>query len=203
MTTMENQLKCFYLDGSKQNASDMLRICIQDKSSYFEFNCKEDPLKQESLTDTKDTARINNISIQRGITDNLINNNIEGFTNKIFITDEGLGKSSIPEGECPEGYKKNIKTGECIQKCINCVYHENMKSRDFNESDPCFPEGVYNGITNEGYIKCTCGSENQYCSNDFINNEYTADGMMILGKKIIANVGVTGLIDNLFNIDQL
>ena len=201
MTTMEDQLECFYLDGSKQNASDMLRTCVQDQSSSFEFNCKEDALKQELPTDIKETTRINDISIQRGMIDNLIG--LEGFTGKIFITDEGLGKSSISEGECPEGYKKCPKTGKCIQKCINCVYHENMKSRDFNESDPCFPEGVYNGVTNEGYIKCTCGYNNQYCSNNFIKNEFTTDGMMISGQKIIANVGVTSFIDDLFNIDQL
>ena len=65
MTTMEKQLECFYLDGSKQNASDMLRECVQDQTSSFEFNCKEDALKQELSTDIKDTTRINDISIQR------------------------------------------------------------------------------------------------------------------------------------------
>ena len=78
-----------------------------------------------------------------------------------------------------------------------------MKSREFNEADPCFPEGTYNGITNEGYIKCTCGSNNQYCSDDFIKNVFTADGMMMSGQKIIMNVGKTNNIDELFNIDYL
>ena len=45
-----------------------------------------------------------------------------------------------------------------------------MKSQQFNEADPCFPEGTYNGITNEGYIKCTCGSNNQYCSTTLVND---------------------------------
>ena len=45
-----------------------------------------------------------------------------------------------------------------------------MKSREFNEADPCFPNGVYNGITNEGFIKCTCGKDNKYCSDDFTKN---------------------------------
>ena len=203
MTTMEDQLQCFYLDGSSQNASDMLRKCVQDKNSELDFNCKDDPMKQELFGEVKDTARMNNISIQRGITHNRL---VEGFTGKVFITDEGPGKTSIPEGQCPEGYSRSQETGKCIQKCIGCIYRYNMKSQQFNEADPCFPEGTYNGITNEGNIRCTCGSNNQYCSNSFISdvsNFFTANGMMILGKKIIANTGETNSIDILFSFDQL
>ena len=198
---MEDQLECFYLDGSKQNASDMLRTCVQDQSSSFEFNCKEDALKQELPTDIKETTRINDISIQRGMIDNLIG--LEGFTGKIFITDEGLGKSSIPHDKCPDGYSKCPTTGKCIQKCIGCVYTDNMKSREFNEGDPCFPEGTYNGVTNEGHIKCTCGFNNQYCSDNFIKKHFTADGMLMDGKKIIMNIGNTNFINELFHLDQL
>ena len=143
MTTMEDQLQCFYLDGSSQNASDMLRTCVQDKNSAYDFNCKEDPMKQELYNEVKDTARMNNISIQRGITNNRL---VEGFTGKVFITDEGPGKTSIPEGQCPEGYSRCQKTGKCIQKCAGCIYRDNMKSQQYNEADPCFPEGTYNGI---------------------------------------------------------
>ena len=160
-------------------------------------------MKQELFGEVKDTARMNNISIQRGITHNRL---VEGFTGKVFITDEGPGKTSIPEGQCPEGYSRSQETGKCIQKCIGCIYRDNMKSQQFNEADPCFPEGTYNGITNEGNIRCTCGSNNQYCSNSFIsdvNNFFTANGMMILGKKIIANTGETNSIDTLFSFDQL
>ena len=78
-----------------------------------------------------------------------------------------------------------------------------MKSQQYNEADPCFPEGSYNGITNEGYIKCTCGSNNQYCSDNFINNIFTADGMMVIGQKILTNTGQINDIDTLFNFDQL
>ena len=238
MTSREEQLKCFYLDSSLKPASNMLRKCVQDESSPYKFNCLDDPLRQEKYDDIKETARMNDIMIQRGIVDyrvsdfstpavtnnsvvnnsvvnnSVVNNSVvnkssigsgsvEGFTNNIFITDNGPGKSSVPEGQCPEGYSRCPKTGKCIQKCIGCVYRDNMKSREFNEADPCFPEGTYNGITNEGYIKCTCGSNNQYCSDDFIKNVFTADGMMMSGQKIIMNLGKTNNIDELFNIDYL
>ena len=231
MTSTE-QLNCFYLDSSLKPASDMLRKCVQDESSPYMFDCGSDPMSQEMPGDVKNTARMNDISIQRGITefhvsgfdgDNvvmrptvsensapklnpLININLtEGFQNKsnVFVTDNGPGKSSIPYGQCPEGYSRCQKTGKCIQKCIGCVYRDNMKSREFNEADPCFPEGTYNGITNEGYIKCTCGSQNQYCSDDFVKNIFTTDGMMMSGQKIIMNVGNTNSISELFNFDYL
>lgn len=231
MTSTE-QLNCFYLDSSLKPASDMLRKCVQDESSPYMFDCGTDPMRQENTGDVKNTARMNDISIQRGITefhvsgfdgDNvvmrpkvsennapklnpLININLkEGFQNKsnVFVTDNGPGKSSIPYGQCPEGYSRCQKTGKCIQKCIGCVYRDNMKSREFNEADPCFPEGTYNGITNEGYIKCTCGSQNQYCSDDSVKNIFTTDGMMMSGQKIIMNVGNTNSISELFNFDYL
>jgi hypothetical protein len=225
MTSMEEQMKCFYLDSSLKPASDMLRKCVQNKSSPYIFKCGDDPMRQETSWDLKDTARMNDISIQRGIVDyhvgdymnpqNRTSNNIkitdsklnfnsgtEGFTN-YFVTDNGPGKSSISYGQCPEGYTWCSKTGKCIQKCIGCVYRDNMKSREFNEADPCFPEGTYNGVTNEGYIKCTCGSSNQYCSDDFIKNIFTPDGMMIVGQKIVMNVGNPNSVDSLFNFDYL
>ena len=222
MTSMDQQQDCFYLDADFQPASDMLRKCVGDSTSPNLFNCDGDP--KDLLNNVKETARMNDISIQRGFSFyNVDNSNVnhfsndvitkksasspgmEGFQNSdnIFITDNGPGKSSIPDGECPEGYSRCEKTGKCIQKCISCVYRDNMKSRSFNEADPCFPEGTYNGVTNEGYVKCTCGSNNQYCSKDFIKNMYTTDGMMISGQKIIMNTGLTKTIDELFNFSYL
>ena len=225
MTSMEDQLRCFYLDSELKPASDMLRKCVGDNTSPYRFNCEEDPMKQVLPEDVKETARMNDIAIQRGFASyNVDNANIEikkptsnavndmnvmyqkeGFTNykNTFVTDNGLGESQIPTGECPEGYRRCPISGRCIQKCIGCVYRDNMKSREFNEADPCFPEGVYNGITNEGYIKCTCGKDNKYCSNEFTKNIFTADGMMMMGQKIIVNTGLTRNISDLFNFSQL
>jgi len=222
---MEEQSRCFYLDSEFQPASDMLRKCVGDNMSPYRFNCGDDPLRQELPEDVKETARMNDIAIQRGFSYyNVDNHNVntfsdkklkptndflgnfgyEGFQNKgMFITDNGLGESSVPNGQCPEGYSRDLNSGKCIQKCIGCVYRDNMKSREFNEADPCFPNGVYNGITNEGFIKCTCGRDNNYCSDDFIKNLFTTDGMMIKEQKIIMNTGITKSIDDLFNFDYL
>ena len=256
---MEEQKRCFYLDSSFQPASDMLRTCVGDKNTPYRFNCEEDPMGQVKPEDVKETARMNDISIQRGFsyynvdnhnvnnfqpvikksiqpiqpiqpnnvkqsiqpikTNNYLNQGMEGFQNQdnIFITDNGLGKSSVPDGQCPEGYSRD-DTGKCIQKCIGCVYRDNMKSREFNEADPCFPNGVYDGVTNNGDIKCTCGRDNKYCSEDFIKKVskpggftpggltpggFTPDGMLIVGQKIIMNTGPTKSIDDLFNFDYL
>lgn len=226
MTSMEEQTNCFYLDSELKPASDMLRQCVGDSNSPYRFNCEENPMKQVMPEEVKETARMNDIAIQRGFASynintidnsnyyvkknepmklNKLKGNTEGYMNyeDKFITDNGLGESQIPEGKCPEGYGKCPITGRCIQKCIGCIYRDNMRSQIFNKSDPCFPEGVYNGITNEGYIKCTCGNENKYCSEDFTKNIFTAEGMMKSGKKIILNTGLTNDINNLFNFGTL
>jgi len=234
MTSMEEQSRCFYLDSDYQPASDMLRKCVGDNTSPYRFSCGENPMRQELPEDVKETARMNDIAIQRGYSYyNVDNHNVnsfqdkkqftkkplktestestnssnfgyEGFQNsKPFITDNGPGESSVEKGECPEGYSLDLVSGKCMQKCIGCVYRDNMKSREFNEADPCFPNGVYDGISSEGFIKCTCGKDNKYCSNDFIKNIFTTDGMMISGPKIIMNTGLTKTIDDLFNFDYL
>lgn len=135
-------------------------------------------------------------------------NKKEGYQNyismdNIFPTDTGLGQLQLKKGECPVGYGKCPVTGRCIQQCIGCVYKDRMKSREFNEADPCFPEGVYDGIDNYGNIKCTCGKDNRYCSDEFTQNIFTADGMMMVGKKIIQNTGLTNYINDFFDIGQL
>lgn len=205
---------CKYLDSSKNPAINMLRECIQDNNS---LNCNENVMKVENLM--KDTTRIDNISLQRGIIDYNISgytsnifpqpkenisifNNIEGFTNskKRYIPDT-IGEFTIQAGEkCPDGYDYNKDTGECIQRCIHCKYKDSMKlkSRQYNEYDPCFPGGVYNGIDSNGNIKCTCGKDNEYCSSIF-----TADGIFLEGKKMILNVGNTNMIKSLFNLESL
>ena len=103
---------CKYLDSSKNPATNMLRECIQDNNS---LNCNENVMKAENLM--KDTTRIDNISLQRGIIDYNISgytsnifpqpkenisifNNIEGFTNskKRYIPDT-VGEFTIQAGE--------------------------------------------------------------------------------------------------------
>jgi hypothetical protein len=218
---MEEQLRCLYLDSSVDSSTKMSRRCIGDEQSAEQFSCSNnDP---SALRDSKNTARINDIMIQRGIIDfnvgefshsnqdNRINrdnrakiNVMEGFTNSDnkFYTDNGPGVSSITGNQCPDGYSRNEITGECIQVCRNCVYRDNLKSSDINTADPCFPEGVYDGVTNTGEIKCTCGLSNQYCSDNFVKG-FTADGMMFDGQKIIMNSGITDTVSSLFNFDYI
>ena len=78
-----------------------------------------------------------------------------------------------------------------------------MKSLQFNSGDPCFPEGVYNGMSNNGTIQCTCGERNQFCSGNFVNDMFSANGMFVFNNSIKNSIGDTNIVDNLFLIDQL
>ena len=86
---------------------------------------------------------------------------------------------------------------------MSCKYRDNMKSQQFNTGDPCFPGGTYNGITNDGSLKCTCGSHNQFCSGDFVSNIFSANGSFVFNNSIKNSIGSTNIVDNLFLIDQL
>lgn len=198
---LNDRLRCDYLDYNKQPASDMLLKCVQDKSSGYDLNCSE------RYNPSLDDNRVNdNFAIKRGVSEGLgdllsDSMGVEGFTDKIFITDNGPGESNVPTGDCPEGYTE--KNGQCVQVCTSCKYRDNMKSQQFNEADPCFPGGTYNGISNDGDLKCTCGSRNQFCSGDFISNIFSADGSFVFNNSIKNGVGSTNIVDNLFLIDQL
>ena len=195
---METQLTCDYLDLSKQNASDMLLNCVRDNSKGYDFNCRQDNAIKNS-TNLEDS----NSPFKRGM-DQGFNNPLdsfkEGFTSDIFPVDNGMGVSSVPDGKCPDGFTN--KNGRCVQVCTNCKYRDNMRSQEFNEADPCFPNGVYDGITNEGNIKCTCGLNNNYCPEKFTNT-YTTDGMLFYNNKIKNNIGVVDHISRLFYFEQL
>ena len=170
---MEKRFSCDYLDLSKQGASDMLLNCVQDKSKGYDLNCRSD------YVDTKQNQ--NNLAIKRGIEQGF--NGIEGFTSKIFYTDNGPGESYVEDGVCPDGFSYCSKSKKCVQVCMGCKYRDNMKSMDMNEYDPCFPNGVYDGITNSGDVKCTCGNNNKYCSDNMIK-KFTSDGTLIDNNKI-------------------
>ena len=191
---------CDYLDSNIQSSSDMLLNCIGDKNSGQEKLCTS------SYQKLYDNIAINseNIAIKRGVSagygilpnstsdkstkeiknfPNSIIDNVEGFTGS-FVTDNGLGESYTKKGECPEGYKHCPKTNNCIQVCTNCKYNDKMKSQEFNEFDRCFPNGVYDGINSEGNLKCTCGKNNQYCSEKFVNSSFLANGSLLNNNEI-------------------
>tara|TARA_Y100000992_G_scaffold281998_1_gene230160 strand:- start:185 stop:841 length:657 start_codon:yes stop_codon:yes gene_type:complete len=191
---------CDYLDSNIQSSSDMLLNCIGDKTSGQEKLCTS------SYQKLYDNIAVNseNIAIKRGVSagygilpnltpdkstkeiknpQNSIIDNVEGFTGS-FVTDNGLGESYTKKGECPEGYKRCPKTNNCIQVCTNCKYNDKMKSQEFNEFDKCFPNGVYDGINSEGNLKCTCGKNNQYCSEKFVDSFFMANGSFLNNNEI-------------------
>tara|TARA_B100001093_G_scaffold517937_1_gene601051 strand:+ start:4156 stop:4716 length:561 start_codon:yes stop_codon:yes gene_type:complete len=177
---------CNYLDANKQNSSEMLFNCIPKANLGKDMGC-------QSQYKLYDNIAINseNIAIKRGINagyginpyqqkekiksyDSFEKNyatTTEGFINydpNQFLIHNGPGESTVSK-QCPEGFRWCEKSHKCIQVCINCKYNDNMKSQSFNEADPCFPEGVYNGINNDNLTQCTCGTKNQYCSEQFLN----------------------------------
>ena len=66
-----------------------------------------------------------------------------------------------------------------------------MKSQEFNEFDKCFPQGVYNGVNKDGSRRCTCGKNNQYCSENLLDSFYPAGGFI----KDIKNFNFNDLFD--------
>ena len=198
-TNLSEIQKCNYLDANLQPAKDMLLNCIGDPSKGEDKGCQSlytklyDPL----------ATNLETIAIKRGVsagygiirgeskepkepketgTKNIfnsfdpsssINGTVEGFT-----TDNGPGISVVPQGLCPQGYTWNGTN--CIQVCTGCRYRDRMKSLVFPSiADQCFPEGVFDGIDNEGNTLCTCGTRHQYCSDTVIDQSSNAEGYSI------------------------
>ena len=196
--------KCLYLNGEKDNASSMLKKCIHG-SDDLAWPCISREMFDRTILNYN-TTRASRDNIQ----DNVVNEDkllfedphVEGFTN--------MGEKYIPDGRLQDGYFKCPKTGKVTQVCMNCKYNQSTygKSKEFNEGDPCFPNnGVYNGITNDGYTDCTCGSRGQYCNNNYAGgskrsryaggDNFDAQGGMMIDNIYIMNVGEFGELGNL------
>ena len=193
--------ECYYLDLNKQPAHHMLRKCISKEDEY-EYPCSFENRLEVQTNLLNSLHQDNNYIIERSKVENNIDTHstIEGF-----VTDNGPGESSIPYGQCPDGYRKCSKTGKCYQVCTNCKYRDGYKSQYMNEYDPCFPEGIYNGRTNKGEIKCTCGNKQEYCNftKDSVKRSiYTTDGSLFLNQKLHNNMGNYNMINAYFNLDQ-
>ena len=74
-----------------------------------------------------------------------------------------------------------------------------MKSQIFNEADPCFPNGVYDGVDNDGNTQCTCGPTNTYCPKTFVNS-FGADGTYLYDRGYRSAIGLTDAISRLFHL---
>lgn len=185
---MEKYGQCNYLDMETQSASDMLRRCVGDKSSEKVAPCKKYNYRMDHIMNQD----ISNIVFERPQNDNIrtssemlqksgspikesINSGVEGYENfydsRTGDLYHGPGENFVPFNECPAGFEVCPKSGKCVQKCMNCKLNVNNKAKEFNEADPCFPEGVYAGIDNQGNTQCTCGSQGQYCSDSYLQKK--------------------------------
>lgn len=201
--------ECGYLDANSQNSSDMNLTCIKDKSKG------EDKLCTSNYRKLHDNIAFNSqfISIKRGMnagygirpynSEETTKNKdiskttgdiIEGYTNmnSSFVVPPGPGAVNVEE-KCREGF--TYDGSKCVQVCTNCKYRDGMKSQEFNEFDKCFPNGVYNGVSKDGSRRCTCGKNNQYCSDKLVDDLYPAGGFL----NDIKNLNFT----DLFNIRNL
>jgi len=191
--------ECLYLNGENTNASAMLKKCINGGDALAWPCSGRIDIDKDILSHTTERPSGDNIggklyhSLDDVPTENgpgdveLFNNdNVEGFTN--------MGASHVIPGECADGYYRCPKTGKCIQVCLNCKYNQKTygKSKEFNEADPCFPNGVYDGIDNNGQTKCSCGLNGQYC-----NEMFNAQGGMFANNVFVMNVGNFDALDRL------
>lgn len=183
-----NYNQCAYLNPEKQNSNLMLKQCIGNDNHTNQplWPCNQKVEINNNILNLvterpqQDNIKLIENSYQNKNEKNMyMNSHVEGFTN--------MGESYIEPGNCPDGYYKCPITNKCIQLCMNCKYNQKKyhKSKEFNEYDPCFPKkGVYDGIDNQGNIKCTCGSNRQYC-----NDNFTAEGGFFYDNVYIMNVG--------------
>jgi hypothetical protein len=182
--------ECNYINPNVQNAQDMNLNCINNPSEGLDKYCLSeyklyDNIAQRSVfLDIKRGTDagygiVNKNEIQKKPQFNQSSDSIEGFTGQIFIGPDGPGKRTLTPGKCPQGYSWCNKSHACKQVCMGCKYEDNMKSQEFNESDPCFPQGVYDGRENDGTLRCTCGNKNQYCSDNFVSGIFNQIGLLL------------------------
>lgn len=171
-----------FFDNQSHNSEDMMGICDQSKILNINYFNSTKPSNLYTINASKalniDYASFPSIPF------------MEGFT-----TGGPPGKDNR-HGYCPDGF--TYKNGKCEQLCTGCKYSDrtNNKSQEFNEFDKCFSEGVFNGFTNEGVTTCTCGKNGQYCSGNFLDRLYTADGMFFNHNDLIVNIANANDMEN-------
>lgn len=190
---MNIDYNCSYINPETESVSNMLKPCNDGKTN-FQWECEQKRILDNAILarnlERPDGANVQGILHHSLIQDNVkVNNAVEtdlkeGFTN--------LGESYVEPGVCPDGYYFCPLKQKCVQVCQNCKFNEKKyyKSKEFNEGDPCFPNGVYNGINNYGITQCTCGSKGQYCNDTFdTQGGLFADGVYIVNVGDYFNVG--------------
>lgn len=191
---MNIDYNCSYINPETESVRSMMKPCNDGKQN-FQWECEQRRILDNSILawtlERPDGANIQGILPHSQMLDNVkvVQNAVktdlkEGFTN--------LGESYVEPGVCPDGYFFCPLKQKCVQVCQNCKFNEKKyyKSKEFNEADPCFPNGVYNGIDNQGITQCTCGSRQQYC-NDIFDTQggLFADGVYIVNVGDYFDVG--------------
>ena len=185
---------CSYINPETESVRSMMKPCNDGKTN-FQWECEQERILDNSILawtlERPDGANIQGVLPHSQMLDNVkvVQNTVktdlkEGFTN--------LGESYVEPGVCPDGYFFCPLKQKCVQVCQNCKFNEKKyyKSKEFNEGDPCFPNGVYNGIDNQGITQCTCGNRGQYC-NDIFDTQggLFADGVYIVNVGDYFDVG--------------
>lgn len=185
---------CSYINPEKVSSREMLKPCNNNGEQIY-WQCEQKRILDNGILawtlERPDGANIQGDLLHSQMLDNVkvvqkvVNNELkEGFTN--------LGESYVEPGVCPDGYYFCPSKQKCVQVCQNCKFNEKKyyKSKEFNEGDSCFPNGVYNGIDNQGITQCTCGSRGQYCNDTFdTQGGLFADGVYIVNVGDYFNVG--------------
>tara|TARA_B110000977_G_scaffold178493_1_gene236198 strand:+ start:22 stop:579 length:558 start_codon:yes stop_codon:yes gene_type:complete len=170
-----------FFTNQTHEAADMVNICDQSKILSINYFDKTIPGNLYSVNSSKaNSLDFSDISFP----------SIEGFTSG------GPPGERNTNGFCEDGY--TYENGRCKQVCTNCKYSDRTrgKSTEFNEFDPCFSGGVFNGLDNQGNKSCTCGKNNQYCSNDFVKKLYTTDGMFFNDGDLVVNIANANDMEN-------
>ena len=184
---------CSYINPETESVRSMMKPC-NDGNTKFQWECEQKRILDNGILawtlERPDGANIQGVLPHSQLLDNVkVENAVktdlkEGFTN--------LGESYVEPGVCPDGYFFCPLKQKCVQVCQNCKFNEKKyyKSKEFNEGDPCFPNGVYNGIDNQGITQCTCGNRGQYC-NDIFDTQggLFADGVYIVNVGDYFDVG--------------
>ena len=191
---MNIDYNCSYINPEKVSSREMLKPCNNNGEQFY-WQCEQKLILDSGILarnlERPDGTNIQGVLPHSQMLDNVkttqkvVDNDLkEGFTN--------LGESYVEPGVCPDGYFFCPLKQKCVQVCQNCKFNEKKyyKSKEFNEGDPCFPNGVYNGIDNQGITQCTCGSRGQYC-NDIFDTQggLFADGVYIVNVGDYFDVG--------------
>ena len=184
---------CSYINPEKVSSREMLKPCNNNGEQFY-WQCEQKLILDSGIL-ARNLERPDGTNIQGVLPHSQMLDNVKVVQNDDTDLKEGftnLGESYVEPGVCPDGYFFCPLKQKCVQVCQNCKFNEKKyyKSKEFNEGDPCFPNGVYNGIDNQGLTQCTCGNRGQYC-NDIFDTQggLFADGVYIVNVGDYFDVG--------------